>query len=70
MFESGKKQQKTAENSEEKPCLLPTHEQVLNLWDKHFKVLLKFSENHNAELLKQFESDTLKYIKDIPSPQK
>ena len=49
---------------------LPTIEQVLKLWNNHFEVLLKFSKNHKKELLEQFESDTLKYIKDIPTPQK
>ena len=63
MFESGKKQQKTAKNSEEKPCLLPTPEQVLQIWYTNFESLLKCSDNHDPQKLQEFESDILNYIK-------
>lgn len=70
MFESGKKQQKTAKNSEETRFLLPTPEQVLKLWLEHFEPLLKFTEGYDKELLEKFENDPLQYIKDIKTPQK
>jgi hypothetical protein len=63
MFESGRKAAKQAKNNSVEKCELPTIEQVFQIWDTYFEPLLKSSDNHNPELLAEFENDILQYVK-------
>lgn len=64
MFESGKRQTiKKPTTTGNDVCKLPTPEQIFELWELHFEPLLLSSDNHNKELLQEFENDILTYVK-------
>lgn len=51
------------DNTETSPPQYPTPEQIFFLWDNYFEPLLKSSDNHNPQLLAEFENDILLYVK-------
>lgn len=51
------------DNGQTLPPQYPTPEQIFFLWDNYFEPLLKSSDNHNAQLLQEFENDILQYVK-------
>jgi hypothetical protein len=47
------------------PQQLPSVEQVFEMWNTNFDVLLKFSDNFDASKLAIFENDPILYVKTI-----